>query len=296
MRVLITGASGFIGSYLTSHLQDRHELYTLGRRKPHQIFSERINQIEQDLAQPLDHAQLPDQIDTVIYLAQSRFYRQFPEQAVDMFQVNIQSVLHLLEYARQAGAKNFIFASSGGVYGTGSKKFVETDPVCPPNFYLSSKYAAELLIKNYQPFFHTSIFRFFFVYGPGQQGMLMPTLLTKVQRGEPITIEGQPGLRINPIYVEDAVRAFEPAMHLSHSDLFNIAGNEVETITGLVQLMGQVAGRQVVIDHTDAKTSGDLVGDNTKMKDLLGVQPKTTLYEGLSRLIEADRTTFTSGH
>ena len=100
--------------------------------------------------------------DTVIHLAQSRHYRQFPERADDIFAVNVKSTFQLLDYARRAGAGRFLHASSGGVFGYSYEKFVETDPVNPLNFYLSSKYCAELMVGNYRDYFLTIVLRFFF--------------------------------------------------------------------------------------------------------------------------------------
>lgn len=284
MKILITGATGFVGSHLARTLQPRHEIFALARKRPTPDFPTQAHWIEQDLTQPLDYSRLPDRVEAVIHLAQSKFYRQFPDQAQDIFAVNIQSTFQLLEYARRVGVECFIFASTGGIYGYSYEKFVETDPVNPLNFYLSSKYSAELLIANYQPFFSTVVFRFFFVYGPGQRGMLIPNLLGKVQRNEPVVIEGNPGLRINPIYVEDAVQVFEPALELSTSALFNVAGNEVITLTDLVELMEQVSGKKASIQHTEANPGGDLIGDNGRMKEILGIQLETPLRQGLNKM------------
>ncbi len=281
MRILITGATGFVGSYLARTLQLRHEIFALARKRPTPDFPTQAHWIEQDLTQPLDYSCLPDQVEAVIHLAQSKFYRQFPEQAQDIFAVNVHSTFQLLEYARCVGVECFIFASTGGIYGYSYEKFVETDPVNPLNFYLSSKYTAELLIANYQPFFRTIVLRFFFVYGPGQRGMLIPNLLDKVQHGQIITIEGKPGLRINPIYVEDAVQVFEPALHLPTSALFNVAGEEVVTLTDLVKLIEQVSAKKASIQYTEFNPNGDLIGDNRRMKEILGIQLQTSLPKGL---------------
>jgi nucleoside-diphosphate-sugar epimerase len=226
-------------------------------------------------------------LDAIIHLAQSRHYREFPEHAKDIFDVNVDGTFQLLEYARQAGVKCFIFASSGGVYGYSYERFFETDPVNPLNFYLSSKYTAELLLANYQPYFKTIVLRFFFVYGPGQKGMLIPNLLSKVLKGELITIEGNPGFRINPICIEDAIRVFEPALNLYASTLFNIAGDEAVTLTDLVNLIGEAAERQPQIHYRANHVSGDLIGDNERMKEVLKVVPEVSLREGLRGMVRS---------
>jgi len=284
-RILITGAAGFIGSRLVSALRERHELFALIRPKTQSEKFVGVKWLEHDLSQPLDQVRLPDRMDAIIHLVQSRQYRKFPEGAKDIFDVNIQSTFQLLEYARRVGVNHFLFASSGGVYGYSYEKFVEGDPVNPLNFYLSSKYTSELLIANYQPFFHTVVFRFFFVYGAGQREMLIPNLVQKVINGERIVIEGDPGLRINPIYIEDAIRAFEPALQLPASALFNVAGDQIVTITELVRLIETVSGKPALIQHKGPNPVGDLVGDNSRLKKVLGVYPDTPLLQGLKRMI-----------
>jgi len=284
-RILITGANGFIGNQLVRVLEEGHEIFGLVRKISNQINSHKMHWIEQDLARPLDRTRLPEHVDVIIHLAQSKLYRQFPEGARDIFDINLQSTFQLLEYGRERRISHFIFSSSGGLYGYSYEKFVETDPVSPLNFYLSSKQAADLLIANYRQFFYTVVFRFFFVYGPGQKGMLIPNLLNRVLSGETITIEGDPGLRINPIYIEDAIRVFEPALDLRGSDLFNVAGDENVTITDLVKLMEKVSGKKALIKHTDNDPHGDLIGDNTRMKEVLSVYPQTPILEGLSHML-----------
>jgi nucleoside-diphosphate-sugar epimerase len=264
---------------------DRHEIFGLLRRLPDKVALPAVHWIVDDLTRPLFYAGLPKNLDVIIHLAQSKSYKLFPEGAKDIFDVNIQSTFRLLEYAREAGVKCFILASSGGMYGYSYEKFVETDPVSPLNFYLSSKHTAELMTANYKQFFRTVVFRFFFVYGPGQQNMLIPNLLKKVLDGETIIIEGNPGLRINPIYVEDAMRVFKPALHLQTSDLFNVAGDENVTITDLVKLIEKVSGKNAIIKYLSRDPQGDLIGDNTRMKEVLGVYPRTSLLEGLSNML-----------
>lgn len=284
MRVLITGAGGFIGARLLDRLADGHEVFALARRTAGGREAPGRRWIEQDLSLPLDYSRLPPKVDAVIHLAQSRLYRQFPEGAEDVFGVNVGGTFRMLEYARRAGAERFVFASTGGVYGYGREKFSETDAVRPLNFYLSSKYAAELLLENYKRFFGAVVFRLFFVYGPGQRGMLVPTLVDRVVRGETVVVEGARGLKVNPIYVDDAVSAFEAALRLPGSALVNVAGDEAVTISELVGLIERAAGRPATVEHSAVEPEGDLVADNSLMKELLGVYPRTGLAEGLGRM------------
>jgi UDP-glucose 4-epimerase len=246
-----------------------------------------VHWISVDLSRPLDTAALPERIDAVIHLAQSRQYRSFPEGAADMVAVNVQSTAALLDYARSAGAKTFVAASSGGVYAPSSEPLTETCPLVPTTFYARTRTAAELLVEGYDQLLHTVILRFFFVYGPGQQGMLFPTLLNKVLLGEEIVVEGGDGMPITPIYLDDAVHAVEAALALTTSAVVNVAGSEVITIGGLVERMGLITGAVPRVRHTDAPSPPGLVADIGRLRSLLGVAPQVSLDDGLRVMYEA---------
>jgi nucleoside-diphosphate-sugar epimerase len=285
-RILITGASGFIGGHVLRGLPAGVEVIALGRHRP-EAASSVADWIEHDLTGPLNADRLPGQIDAIVHLAQSQVYREFPQRAIEIFGVNVDGTLRLLEYARQSGAQQFVFASSGGIYRPSRHKIAEADPIEPPNFYLASKSAAELLMRSYEPFFRLAMLRFFFVYGPGQQpGMLVPALVRKIMNREPVTIEGKPGLRINPIYVTDAVRAVVAALELPVTSHINVAGDEEVTITDLVTLIEEVTGKTSVIQYTSTERESDLVADTTRMKDVLGVSPRVSLVDGLRQTVQ----------
>jgi len=286
-RILITGASGFIGGHFLRSLQPHQEVIALGRSRPEGNYLVDVDWIQHDLTTPIDPHRLPSQVDTIVHFAQSRVYKNFPERAEDIFQVNVSGSFQLLEYARTAGVRQFIFASSGGVYQLSNKNIAENDPIQPLSFYLSSKYATEVLMRNYEPFFQRVILRLFFVYGPGQQqGMLIPSLVQRIKNNDMITVDGNPGMKINPIFVEDAARAVVSALNLRISGEFNVAGDEVVSITDLANTIALVLGREVKIQHADNQMGGNLIADNSRMKEILLVRPRMCLLDGLRCLVE----------
>lgn len=284
--ILVTGANGFLGAGLVPALVAAgHQVHAVVRSPEHAPAGCRT--IITDLARADFPLRLPSRIDAVIHLAQSRHYRDFPAQAADILAVNVQATAMLADYAHRAGATRFIFASSGGVYGSSDARLAETAPVVPLNYYLSSKYAAELLVANYRSLLHTMVLRPFFLYGPGQQGMLVANLLAKVRAGAEVTVEGDPGLAINPLFIEDAVEAVVRCLGFSGSAVINLCGDEVVTMTGLVQMLAGLNAVEPRIRHTPKLPAGDLVGDNSAMKSLLGMAALVTLRSGLRRMIDA---------
>jgi UDP-glucose 4-epimerase len=280
MRILVTGAGGFLGRHLVAELGPRHDVVAMTRRPPASELEGLAQWVQCDLRE-LDTSVLPDRVDAVVHLAQSSRYREFPEGAEDMFAVNVSSTFALLEYARAASASAFALASTGGVYGRSRTPVQETDRPHPTTFYFRSKLAAEALVEGYADRFRTLAFRFFFIYGPGQQRMLIPTLAARIAGREEVVIEGDPGLRINPIYVDDAARVFEPALTSDAAGTFNVAGDEQVTITELVGLIGDAVGERPRVRHEAAQVDGDLVADVARMRDELGVRAQVPLVEGL---------------
>lgn len=284
MKILVTGATGFIGRHLIKSLIGEHQLFCLARKKgrdePH------IQWIRQDLSLPLDASLLPPEIDVIIHLAQSEHYREFPQGSREIFKVNIESTLSLLEYGRTIGIQKFVYASSGGIYGYSYEKFIETDTINPVNFYLTSKYCSELMIGNYNKFFQTVILRFFFVYGKGQRRMLVPRMISQIKQGLPTVIYGREGIKINPIYIEDTIKIFDPILVEPVTGIFNIAGNEIINIKELALLIGGLLNKEPNFIYEPNTHIGDIIGDNSRMKSVLGIVPKVSLKEGIEVMID----------
>lgn len=283
MRVLVTGGTGFIGKHVIPLLAKKHEVVALSRTDATEY--ENVDWIQQDLAAPLSTQLLPEQIDAVLHLAQSRHYKQFPEFAEDIFNVNVASTAELLRYAHKAGATKFVFASSGGIYQPSTQPLMESDPISPSNFYLRSKYAAELLVDGYKELMAATLLRLFFVYGSEQRDMLVPLLAGRVIRGDEIVVNGEPGIRINPIHVSDAAKAMLQALDISASGAINIAGDEHVSLTELIELLGESANRAPRIRYTESDGVTHLLGENSRMSKVLNIRPKIALAEGINELV-----------
>lgn len=286
MNILVTGATGFIGSWLVKRLMSEHVLYCLTRKADLLPAHPQVHAIELDLADTFDASRLPSSMDAIIHLAQSRQFRKFPDQAKDIFEVNTQSTLRLLDYGRQAKIKIFVFASSGGVCGYQPRPIAETDPPELMNFYLASKYAAECLVNAYSDYFATVNLRYFFVYGEGQRDMFMPGLVLRVLQGTPVIISGKTGVTMNPIHVSDAVKATIGALEVVRQETFNVAGAETTTILDLAELIGSMTGTKPVYTFEPEKGPMAMVANIEKMKLKLGVSPTVSLKEGLDRLVQ----------
>ena len=283
MKVLITGATGSIGSSLLRRLVPGNEVFAVSRQGEPELDG--VEWIKLDLSRPLDPAALPGEMDAIAHLAQSERYREFPDGAMDLFSVNVHSTASLLDYARGAGARAFVLASSGGCYGRSPDPIAEDAPLTTPAPYFRSKRMAELLLENYAGELGGAILRFFFAYGPGAR-LLVSRLADRLLADEEIVIEGDPGMAMNPIYVDDAAAAVEAALGLREQATINVAGDEVVRVRGLVERLADAMGREARI-RPDGKAPGDMVADTSLMRSLLGVQPRVDLDRGLRAVAES---------
>lgn len=281
MKCLVTGASGLIGSALLAAMDPDWDVHVIGRHRP-SAWSGKWHR--HDFTSGKLPGSLPDNIDVVVHLAQSEHFRDFPAQAVDVFRVNALSTVLLLDYARGAGARTFVLASSGGVYPPGQTALHEDLDIATRGdlgFYLGTKLCSEIVTEQYSQVLAVAILRFFFVYGPGQrEDMLIPRLFRTVRNGEPIHLQGRDGLILNPIYIADAVRATLRAMQLTQSHKVNVGGPDTVSLRTLTETIGELIGAKPTFTVDESRQPAYLAGDISKMTRELA-QPVTRLRDGL---------------
>jgi nucleoside-diphosphate-sugar epimerase len=237
---------------------------------------------------PWSSDELPKTSNSVIFLAQSEFLRDFPRRAKNIFAVNTSSVVGMLDYARESGAKTFVFASSGGIYGPEQDERIEKIPVAARGdlgFYLSTKLCSEILVEAYSSIFNIVILRIFFAYGKGQHpNMLIPRLVGRIKRREPVYLDGEDGITLNPVHVSDVVRSIEASLSLAGVNKVNVAGSEIFNIRDLCMLIGARLGTEPVFEVRDVVGSTSLVGDVSVMSRLLGA-PERSFAVGLEDVL-----------
>lgn len=288
---LLTGATGLIGSILIRKLlEEKWNVYALvrdWRKKRNLVMSNQCYYIDCDLSTCFESCSFPSQIDSIIHLAQENDFRDFPRTAEKIFNVNIVSTMRLLEYGRRIGVKRFVFASSGGIYEAGYGEINEDGCIFPDKnlgFYLGSKLCSEILSQNYSDFMNIIRCRFFFVYGRGQkETMLIPRLVNSVINEKPVYLEGENGLYINPINVNDAVSAILSTLTLECSDVFNVAGPNVLSLRDIAIIIGEKVGKRPIFEVNSKIKEKCLVADISKMKEKL-FMPMITFQEGIKEL------------
>src|SRR5205823_3574331 len=127
-------------------------------------------------------------VDAIVHLAQAN--TPFPDGAASLFAVNTASTALLLEHARRCEASSFVYASSASVYSLGDRPWREDDAPAARDFYSATKLASERLVAAYEDILSAWCMRLVAPYGPGQRNRLIPRLVTSVQEGLPITLNG----------------------------------------------------------------------------------------------------------
>lgn len=284
--VLVTGANGLLGRSVVSQLASTHEVYALVHTLPKDPLPN-IQYFPIDFASDWHAETLPHKVHAIVHLAQSAHFRDVPARALEVFQVNITSTARLLDYAWRVGVESFVYASSGGIYSGGIQTFRETSPVIEPNtlgYYLGSKVACEALASSYAQFMKIMVLRFFFIYGQGQnRTMLIPRLIDSIKEGRPISIQGESGLRLNPIHVSDACAAVIAALESKSSAIYNVAGPEILSLRELCGEIELLLGKAARFDSFPGQPS-DVVGDISLMRKRLH-NPLIRLADGLKDLM-----------
>lgn len=295
MRILLTGATGFLGRQLVKHLLGRrHEIFAVTRpsatdRQTSALAAE-VHRVPIDLSQPFETYELP-QVEAVVTLAQEREFRDFPETAGRTMSVNVESNVRLWAWASQTGVTKVVHASSGGIYGSGTGLAFTEDTLPPPHaqnsFYLGTKLCAEIALRSFFPLFQSIVIvRPFFLYGPGQDpDKFVQRMITKVAIGNPIALGEPDGIRTNPIYIDDAARLFADALDLDRSLTVNCAGSEIVTLRSLCDEIGQCLGTEPVYIDSRSGTD-DCIGETALQFQLFGT-PKVGITEGIAAAVAA---------
>lgn len=284
--IIITGANGFLGSKLLHILHNTYKVYALVRTLPKKLIPE-VEYCSIDLSSEWESGKLPQFVDSIIHLAQSDQFREFPEKAIDVFKVNIESTARLLDYAQKVGVGQFIYASSGGVYEKGGCVLHEnssTAIIDKPSYYLGSKLCGEILVNSYSTLMQVVILRPFFMYGAGQnRSMLIPRLVDNIRNRKKIILQGDKGIQISPIHIDDATRAVEAVLYTTSSATYNISGSDVLSIMEICKIIGEAVSVDPVFEFTDDQ-SDDLIGGNNLMIKNLHM-PRVKFSDGIKDVL-----------
>ncbi len=305
MKILVTGAAGFIGSNLAEKLAQRgdevigldnfNDYYDPNKKRNNE---KRLNaypnfkMIEADIRDRTRMLALfeAENFEAVAHLAAMAGVRnavKFPEEYVE---VDFNGTQHLMDGARNNSVKNFVMASTSSVYGdTKEIPFVETDPCDRPlQPYAAAKRASEILGYTYHYLFglNFSAVRFFTVYGPnGRPDMMAYLVAESITKGTQIPLYDGGKMYRDWTFVDDITDGVVAAIDRPLGyQIFNIGRGEPTLLSDFVTMLEKLAGSKAntIIKPKLAADVTQTYADITKAKEMLGYQPKISVAEGVT--------------
>lgn len=308
MRVLLTGAAGFIGSYVAQKLLAQgHTVFGVDNLNDYYspaLKLYRLSELERHSDfrfYPVDIADWESlsavfvqvgRLDAVVNLAARAGVRASLADPLRYHHTNATGSLHLLEFMRRYEVPRYVLASTSSLYAGTPLPFTEAQPVNTPiSPYAASKKAAEVFAYTYHYHYgiQAAVLRYFTVYGPaGRPDMSIFRFIEWVYRGQPIELYGDGKQSRDFTYVEDVAEATVAALAVTGYEIFNVGGGKAPTsLLQVIEYIQQALGRAVPI-HQKPLPKADMLhtqADISKAQRLLGWSPRVDFWEGLSRTI-----------
>jgi UDP-glucuronate 4-epimerase len=316
VKILVTGAAGFIGSHVAQRLLQRgDEVIGLDNFAPNYSRArkeanlkeyagyERFAFIEADIrdAPAMRDLFAAQKFDRVMHLAAMGNVRYSVEHAPEYTAVNIAGTVNLLEATRLSGTRYFVFASTSSVYGNAPIPFVETQAVAQPLApYPATKIACEVMAHSYHVAFGLKCtgLRFFNVYGPRGRPDMMPYEFTrKISAGEPLRLFAAGRPQRDWTFIDDNVNGVLAAVDAGCDyEIFNLGRGQPIVLSRFVEIIESLVGREAIIQHAPLPPTEPLItyANVEKAERLLAYHPKTSIDEGLTRFYDWWKSTLNS--
>ncbi|MDH4136376.1 MAG: NAD-dependent epimerase/dehydratase family protein [Anaerolineae bacterium] len=297
-RVLVTGASGYIGQHLIESLLIDDIAVRGFSRGPRPVGLSAIEWQQGDVRRLADVQQALQDCDAVVHLACLPLGQSLQDPLSD-FHVNALGTLSVLNAARIAGLCQVVYTSTAQVYGYPERLPVgEKDATQPASPYAASKLCGEILCTTFARCYGlgTVVLRLFNVYGTPVDGSEQPTVeaifLRRVAQGLPPIIKGNPKEGRDFIHVSDVVRAIRLALDMEGTgEVINVGTGVMTTLRELARLIIAISGAKTspVVERTDGRPMR-IQADVCRARQVLGFQTEISLLEGLSQMLALERT------
>ena len=316
MKVLVTGAAGFIGYHVARRLAETKRCEVLGVDNLSDYYDvglkrARLEQlaplpdfrfVQADFADAEKFAALVAHFkpDYVVHLGAQPGVRHSMENPGAYTHSNLVGFASVLEACRRTRPKHLVYASSSSVYGAGAtspfREDADTDQ--PTSFYGATKKANELLAHSYARTHGLNVtgLRFFTVYGPWGRPDMAPTLFARaISEGQPLKLFNQGNNLRDFTYVDDIVDGVTKVLLYPPTErptppvrIFNLGHNRpVETVL-FVRMLEELLGKKATVELLPPQL-GDMLetcADLTAVQAAVGFAPKVPLEEGLRRFVE----------
>ena len=311
MRVLVTGAAGFLGSHLTDRLlEEGHSVvgvdnFSTGNpgNLAHLAAEARFSFEERDICRPFD----PGPVDYVFNLASPASPPEYIRLGLETLRVGSIGVENTLEIAAACNA-GFLHASTSECYGDplehpqNEEYWGHVNPIGPRSVYDEAKRYGEALVMAYHRYrgVNTHLARIFNTYGPRlhpSDGRVISNFIMQALRGEPLTVYGDGSQTRSFCYVDDLIEGILRLSRSSEHSPVNI-GNPVEfTILECAQAVLEVTGSKSTLAFASLPQDDPTrrSPDIAKARTLLGWEPQISLREGLLKSLDFFRSKVLAG-
>jgi dTDP-glucose 4,6-dehydratase len=303
MRVLITGAAGFLGSHLTDRfLMDGHQVVGLDNfitgnpeNLAHLTGNERFEFVRHNIS---TYTYVAGPLDGILHFASPASPVDYLEHPIATLKVGALGTHNALGLAKEKGAR-FFLASTSEVYGDPlvhpqtESYWGNVNPIGPRGVYDEAKRFAEAITMAYHRYHgvDTRIVRIFNTYGPRMRprdGRVVSNFIVQALSGEPLTIYGDGTQTRSFCYVSDEIEGIYRLFMNGDSEPTNIGNPNEFTVRQLAELVVELTGTKSKIEMHPLPTDDPKVRkpDITRAREMLGWEPSVSLRDGVSRTIE----------